>query len=246
MKNSMREEPPSQFQWKQDKASGVVIIKDNGIDGRTVATDASRVLKSLRNFLGGKTFDKLPAIIYQDNRGNFDGMLYQTQTGKTEFYPVLPAFNTFNSKRQAITIVDEAAAIKKAVELNKGSLMASKEREAFDNMLNATPASGHELDMESFNNAVAEGVTRHLEGRLPENPAILADTMTGKASFGSGWARGNDIQLLPFDATTLGELPTVEQIKEGIYKDYAQEMGFEEQLQDIYREKVRDHEAERE
>jgi hypothetical protein len=245
-RDNMKGEPPSQFQWKQDKLTGVVVLKDNGIDGRTVSNDASRVLECLRKFMGNKTFDKLPAIIYQDNMANFLGMLYQPSTGKAEFYSVLPAFHTHNSKRQVITIVDEHAAIQKAVALNKGSLMVSKERAAFRDMMNTGPASGHELDLESFNEAVAEGVTRHLEGTLPENPAILADSMTGKARFGSGWARGNEFQLLPFDATTLGELPTVEQIKEGIYKDYAQEMGFEEQLQDIYKEKEREHEAERE
>jgi len=244
--NKAMKQPQTQFQWRQDKETGVVIIRDNGIDGRSVTNDASAVLKTLRDFMGNDVFDKLPAVIYHDSLGRIDGMIYQPESERVSFYPVADVFLTHNSKREPITILPlESEAIKKAVTLGKGSVESNDRKQILD-MLNAKYEEGSQLDLESFNEAVAEGITRFLEDRLPSNPAILADTRTGKASFGSGWARGNDVQLMPFDATQTGELPTLEQIKAGFYKNWAENCGIAGGLQESYAEKARAHEAERE
>ncbi|MBE2204594.1 MAG: hypothetical protein IAE94_09685, partial [Chthoniobacterales bacterium] len=125
--------PQSQFQWRQDRATGVVIIKDNGIDGRSVTNDAPAVLKTLREFMGNDAFDKLPAVIYHDSKGRIDGMIYQPESERVSFYPVADVLETHNSKRQAITILPlECEAIKKAVSLGKGSVESKDRRAVLD------------------------------------------------------------------------------------------------------------------
>lgn len=225
--------PQSQFQWRQDRATGVVIIKDNGIDGRSVTNDAPAVLKTLREFMGNDAFDKLPAVIYHDSKGRIDGMIYQPESERVSFYPVADVLETHNSKRQAITILPlECEAIKKAVSLGKGSV-ESKDRRAVLDLLQAR--EGSELDLESVNAAIAEGMTRHIEERMPSDPAILVDSKTGKACFGSRDTKGeNAVVLTRFDGTQLGEIPTVEQIEAGCYRNYVQDIGIADGLNRLY------------
>ena len=233
-------QPQSQFQWRQDRETGVVIIKDNGIDGRSVTNDAPAVLKSLRDFMGKDVFDKLPAVIYHDSMGRIDGMVYQPESERVSFYPVAGVVETHNSKREAITILPlEYEAIKKAVTLGKGSV-ESKDRRAVLDLLQAR--DGSELDLESVNAAIAEGMTRHIEERMPSDPAILVDSKTGKASFGSMDTKGeNAVVLTRFDGNQLGEIPTVEQIEAGCYKNYVQECGIAAGFQRLY-EQAREQE----
>jgi len=74
--------------WSHHFNSGVLVIIDEGTSARSVTNDAERVLESLRAELGAAKFDRLPAVIYQDSMGDFDGMLYDPVRRDASFYPL--------------------------------------------------------------------------------------------------------------------------------------------------------------
>ena len=84
------------------------MILDVGTDDRSVTNDAENVLAAVREELGAGVFDTAPAVIYRDSSGDFDGLLFDHEKHFAGFYPLVTR--------------DEVEAVRKAVELKKGTL----------------------------------------------------------------------------------------------------------------------------
>lgn len=151
-------------------------------------------------------------------------------------------------------------------EHDRSSGQLSEERKAFMNMMDSN-IKGNELDLKSVNAALNKRVTDYITIDDMPIPAILVNTETGVASYGCEEKKGpNDVMLIPLYQTQMPKCIYKEMwfepasyghndregIKAGAWDrfdamNWVQEFGFtDETLQDLYKEKVKEHEQEAE